>query len=58
MCNDESDAHIETNQRMSLATFSSGTDRPGPERRTLESPFEWVHSQLSRFLTVPTANHC
>ena len=49
--NDESDTHIESNQRTSLAAFSSGTDRPGPEGQTLESPFEWVPSQLSRFLT-------
>ena len=52
--NDESDAHIEPNQRTSLAAFSSGTVRTGPERQTLESPFEWVPSQLSRFLTDPT----
>ena len=52
--NDESNAHIESNQQMSLAAFSSGTDQPGPERQTLESPFEWVPSQLSRFLTDPT----
>ena len=48
--NDESDAHIESNQRTFLAAFSSGTDR-----QTLESPFEWVPSQLSRFLTDPTS---
>ena len=29
-------------------------DGPGLERRTLESPFEWVPKQLSRFLTDPT----
>ena len=49
-----SDAHIESNQRTSLAALSSGTVRTGPERRTLESPFEWVPEQLSRFLTDPT----
>ena len=52
--NDESDANIESNQQTSLAAFSSGTVRTGPEWRTLESPFEWVPSQLSRFLTDPT----
>ena len=50
----ESDAHTELNQRTSLAALSSGTVRAGPEWRTLESPFEWVPSQLSRFLTDPT----
>jgi hypothetical protein len=49
--NHESDAHIESTLRTSLAALSSGTVQTGPE---LESPFEWVPSQLSRFLTDPT----
>ena len=52
--NHESDENIESTQRTSLAAFSSGTVRTGPVRRTLESPFEWVPEQLSRFLTDPT----
>ena len=52
--NHESDENTESTQRTSLAAFSSGTVRTGPVRRTLESPFEWVPEQLSRFLTDPT----
>ena len=52
--NHESDDNTESTQRTSLAAFSSGTVRTGPVRRTLESPFEWVPEQLSRFLTDPT----
>jgi hypothetical protein len=49
--NHESDEHIESTRRTSLAALSSGMVRAGPERRTLKSLFEWVPEQLSRFLT-------
>ena len=46
--------HTEATQQTSLAALSSGTVQTGPKRQTLESPFEWLPEQLSRFLTDPT----
>ena len=52
--NPESNAHTESTQWTSLTALSLGTVRTGPDRQTLESLFEWVPEQLSRFLIDPT----